>query len=97
MLHILIPGLVARIAFKDRWWKAWLIMLLTLAVDFDHLLAVPVFDPSRCGIGLHPLHSYPAIGAYVVMAFVAKLRIVGVGLLIHMGLDAIDCIWIQLG
>ena len=94
-LHLLVPGAVSRVAFKDRWQKAWLIMALTLCVDFDHLLAVPIYDPNRCGIGFHPLHSYPAIGVYCLMALVPKLRILAIGLLIHMGLDITDCIWIR--
>ena len=28
-----------------------IIMALTVAVDFDHLLADPIFDPNRCGLG----------------------------------------------
>ena len=94
ILHFLIPGAVSRIVFKDRWLNAWLIMLLTMVVDFDHLWAVPIYDPNRCGIGFHPLHSYPAIGVYFFMALVPKLRILAIGLLIHMGLDITDCIWI---
>ena len=60
-LHFIVPAVVARFFFADRWKWAWLIMVLTMAVDTDHLLATPVYDPERCGIGFHPLHSYPAI------------------------------------
>ena len=28
-----------------------IIMVLTIAVDFDNLLADPIFDPNRCGLG----------------------------------------------
>ena len=31
-------------------------MLATMVVDLDHLLADPILDPQRCGIGFHPLH-----------------------------------------
>lgn len=93
-LHILVPGLVAWLAFRPRWRRAWLIMIVTMAVDLDHLLADPVYDPNRCGIGFHPLHSYIAIAAYTAMAAIPQLRIVGVGLLIHMALDGLDCMWI---
>ncbi len=68
-------------------------MLATMIVDLDHLLASPMFDPNRCSIGFHPLHSYPAIFCYLAMALIPKSRIVGVGLLIHMALDGIDCFW----
>lgn len=92
VLHIIIPGITARWAFREKWLHAWLVMVLTMIVDLDHLLASPVYDPDRCGINFHPLHSYPAIGAYLLLLFVPKLRIIGVGLLIHMGLDFMDCL-----
>ncbi len=92
VLHVVVPGIIARLSYRKIWLKAWLIMLLTMLVDLDHLLASPVYDPDRCGIGYHPLHSYPAIGAYLLLLLVPKLRIVGVGLLLHMGLDVMDCL-----
>ena len=92
VLHGAIPGITARLSFRKIWLKAWLIMVLTMIIDLDHLLASPVYDPDRCGINLHPLHTYPAIGAYFLLLFVPKLRIIGVGLLLHMGLDLVDCI-----
>ncbi len=92
VLHVIIPGITARLAFPKILLKAWLIMMLTMAVDLDHLLASPVYVPERCGINFHPLHTYPAIGTYSLLLFVPKLRIIGVGLLLHMGLDFIDCI-----
>jgi hypothetical protein len=90
--HLLVPGLVAVILFRPRWRYAWLIMLATMAVDLDHLLADPIFDPQRCGIGFHPLHSGPAILVYAILFWVPTLRLVSTGLLIHMGLDGIDCL-----
>lgn len=66
-------------------------MMATMAVDLDHLLAVPMYDPNRCSIGFHPLHSYYAIGVYVILLFFPKTRLVGIGLVIHMILDYIDC------
>ncbi|MBT3429201.1 MAG: hypothetical protein HN428_02125 [Proteobacteria bacterium] len=55
-------------------------------------MADPIFDPERCGIGFHPLHSYPAIALYVVALAFKPLRIVAAGLLIHMLVDGTDCI-----
>jgi hypothetical protein len=86
--------MVARFAYKQSWGKAWLIMVATMVVDLDHLLANPIYDPARCSIGFHPLHSYVAIGVYSVMTLIPKLRLVGVGLLIHMGVDLVDCVWV---
>ncbi|MGV3704364.1 MAG: DUF6122 family protein [Arcticibacter sp.] len=92
-LHFLAPGLLAYLFFRERWRSAWLIMILTMLVDLDHLLATPVFEPGRCSIGFHPLHSYYAIGVYVVLLAFPKTRIVAVGLLFHMFTDWQDCRW----
>lgn len=96
LLHFIIPGIVARSAFEQRWKSAWVIMALTMVVDLDHLLAHPMYDPNRCGIGFHPLHSYPAIALYLLLASIKKTRLVGIGLLIHMALDGTDCLWMVL-
>ncbi len=92
-LHFIVPGVIARWAFTERWKRAWFIMVLTNMVDLDHLLAIPIYDPNRCGIGFHPLHSYLAVIAYLAMTATAKTRLVGVGLVIHMALDGLDCVW----
>ena len=96
LLHFVVPGLVARFGFPNRWKSVWLLMILTMAVDLDHLFADPLYDPNRCGIGLHPLHSYPAILGYVVLTVPTKTRVIGLGLVIHMLLDGIDCVWLKL-
>lgn len=70
-------------------------MLATMVVDLDHLLSTPVFDPNRCGIGFHLLHSYPAIAVYSAMMFFPKIRVVATGLLLHMLTDFQDCLWIR--
>ena len=92
-LHFLFPGLVCWLFFRKKWKKAWLIMLATMLVDLDHLLATPMFDPDRCSIGFHPLHSYWAIGIYVLFLGFPRFRIVGIGLLLHMATDFQDCLW----
>jgi len=93
LLHFIMPGIVARFSFRDRWIRAWLIMALTIIVDLDHLLADPIYDPNRCSIGYHPLHSYSAILSYLVLTMIPKTRLIGLGLMIHMVLDGLDCIW----
>jgi len=66
-------------------------MVLAMLVDLDHLLADPIYDVARCSIGFHPLHTiFPIIG-YGVMCFFPKVRLIGIGLIIHMLLDSIDC------
>lgn len=92
-LHLLVPGLIAYIFFRKQWKKAWLIMLATMLVDLDHLFATPIFDPGRCSINFHPLHTYWAMAVYVVLLFFKKTRIIAVGLLFHMLTDFIDCQW----
>ena len=91
-LHFLVPGLTAILFFKHRWQQAWLIMVLTMVVDLDHLLASPIYDPNRCSINFHPLHSYPAILFYILISAFPKTRLIGLGLLLHMGIDLTDCI-----
>jgi hypothetical protein len=93
-LHAAVPLAVALLFFRPRWKRAWLIMLATMLVDLDHLLADPIYDPGRCSIGFHPLHTYPMIAIYVLMTLPRPTRLVGVGLVIHMALDAIDC-WVM--
>tara|TARA_R100001369_G_scaffold86246_1_gene120578 strand:- start:272 stop:583 length:312 start_codon:yes stop_codon:yes gene_type:complete len=94
-LHFLAPGLLAWIFFRNNWKKAWLIMIATMVVDIDHLLADPIFASGRCSIGFHPLHSYYAIGVYFILLFFKKTRIIAVGLLFHMLTDYIDCWWMK--
>ncbi len=57
ILHFLVPFIVAKTVWRELWLRPFIIMALTFAVDFDHLLAEPVFDPNRCSLDFHPLHS----------------------------------------
>jgi hypothetical protein len=92
-LHFLFPGLIAWLFFRPDWKRAWLLMIATMLVDLDHLLADPIFDPGRCSIGYHPLHSWPAIGAYGLLFLFPQARIIAIGLLFHMFTDLQDCWW----
>jgi hypothetical protein len=107
--HFLVPLLVGLVAYRARWQRAALLLAATMAVDLDHLLATPVYDPNRCSINFHPLHSTLAIAIYAA-AFIAPLligrhgsnrgmkpsawvvHVIGLGLLIHMALDWIECV-----
>lgn len=91
ILHFVVPVLIAFLFYRNMFIKAWLIMIATMVVDIDHLLAVPIYDPNRCSIGFHPLHSYIAICIYFLLLFFPKVRLIALGLLIHMALDYIDC------
>ena len=90
-LHFTVPLLVAFLFFRENLKLSYLAMVLTMLVDLDHLLASPIYDANRCSIGFHPLHQYWFIAIYLVMSFFSKTRLIGVGLIIHMSLDALDC------
>lgn len=94
-LHLLVPLAVALACYRSRWRAALAVMLATMVVDLDHLWADPLFDPNRCSLDVHPLHSSWAIFAYCIVTAWPRTRIVGVGLLIHMALDYSDCIWMK--
>jgi hypothetical protein len=92
-LHLVFPFVIAWIFFRKDWIKVGLIMMLTIVVDQDHLLANPVFDPERCSIGFHPLHSYLTIVVYFAGLFHKKTRWIAIGLILHMSTDLLDCLW----
>lgn len=91
LLHFLVPLCVSLWLYRKSWFKAWVVMLLTMLVDLDHLLATPIYDPNRCSIGFHPLHHPVLILGYVLMLYFPKTRLIGLGLVIHMILDGLDC------
>ncbi|QIZ85763.1 hypothetical protein HF888_04530 [Bermanella marisrubri] len=87
--------------------SAYILMMLTMLVDIDHLLATPLYAPNRCSIGFHPLHQIPALFVYGLMVLIPLLlrkpnaswsKVVfwlGMGLGIHMLLDGLDCWWMR--
>ena len=100
-LHFIVPLVVAYGFYRDRWRYTTLILIATMLVDIDHLLATPIYDPERCSIGFHPLHTWPAIVIYCglfLLPLISKrkpihiLHLIGLGLLIHMLLDGTDCL-----
>ena len=100
VLHFAVPAIVALKFFSQRWQVAYLVMMATMLVDLDHLFADPIYDASRCSIGFHPLHQPWFIALYLVLCFFPKIRLIGLGLMIHMLLDSLDCqvtngIWIN--
>lgn len=91
-IHFLLPIAVGFLFFKENRARVILIMLAAILIDVDHLLATPIFDPNRCSINFHFLHQYWAMALYVIFLFIKPLRIIGIGLLIHMLADWIDCL-----
>jgi hypothetical protein len=90
-LHFAVPLMIAGLFFKKQWQMAYFIMMATMLIDLDHLLADSIYDPNRCSIGFHPLHQMWSIVLYFVMCWIPKTRLLGIGLTVHMVLDAIDC------
>ena len=90
-LHFIAPALIAYLFFRSNWKIVYVIFLLSMFVDLDHLLATPTFDKNRCSINFHPLHSSIAMGFYVIGFFFKKTRILCFALLFHMLTDTIDC------
>ena len=89
--HFLVPIAIALIFFKKKWFQVYLIFIGTMLIDLDHLLANPIFDPNRCSINFHPLHTYYAAGAYILMVIPKKSRILGIAFLLHLFTDYLDC------
>ena len=58
---------MAAIFYPGRSRFAAAILVATMVVDVDHLLAAPVYDPERCSIGFHPLHTAPALAGYALL------------------------------
>lgn len=98
-LHFLAIGLIAYIYDPQKWKIYWLILLSTMLVDLDHLLAQPIFEAGRCSIGFHPLHSEFIIPLYFLGAIFIKnkiLKLIFIGLCFHMFTDGVDCLWMYL-
>lgn len=110
-LHALVPFIIARcFAPKGGWQAVFMLMMATMLVDIDHLLATPIYAPNRCSILFHPLHQVWPMLIYSLMALWPVLlgamrkqitspeRVMGwlgLGLLVHMVLDGLDCIWMK--
>ena len=109
--HFAVPVLVAWACYRPRWTSAAFLLWATMAVDLDHLIASPVYDPERCSIGFHPLHTTPAFVFYTLLLLapilarlagevprrwaetLRSIHLIGLGLMIHMVLDALDCVF----
>ena len=110
-LHILIPLLVALfVARHGNKWFVFFVLMSTMLVDVDHLLATPIYQPDRCSIFFHPLHQTWAIMLYstmmigpILLKLLRKpikpwqkwIGWIGAGLVIHMILDSSDCMWMK--
>ncbi|MBJ6120089.1 hypothetical protein JAO76_17925 [Pontibacter sp. BT310] len=91
-LHLSVPVAVAWLFFRPYFKRAALIMFAAILIDLDHLLADPIVDPDRCSVGFHILHSYYIIPFYLLLCFFPKTRLIGLGLVIHIVLDWLECL-----
>lgn len=114
VLHVAVPllvalgiaGQVSSLSYK----LIFMVLMATMAVDIDHLLADPIYAPGRCSIWFHPLHTlWPMVIYTCMMLWPLALKIVlkpiqrshqiiglvGLGLVIHMLLDWADCLWMK--
>ncbi|MCV6629321.1 MAG: DUF6122 family protein [Flavobacteriaceae bacterium] len=93
-IHFILPIVFAYYYYRQHFWKSAAILIGAICIDLDHLLANPIFDPNRCSIGFHPLHSDSAIAIYILLCLPKRTRIFGIGLIIHILADAVDCWWL---
>lgn len=90
-MHFIVPAAVVSVFYRKKWLTAYLILMAAMLIDLDHLFADPIYDPQRCSLGFHPLHGLLPILFYIALCIHRKTRLVGLGLVIHIVLDAIDC------
>ena len=95
-LHFVFPWFFAKKIDSQQQLKIYIIIVLTNLVDFDHFLADPIFDPNRCSIGSHPLHSAKALIFYFFLLLFPNfyIRVISIGFILHMLTDSLDCLWI---
>ncbi len=95
-IHFIVPIFIALFFYKKNKTFAIIVLLAGIVIDVDHFFANPVFDPMRCSINYHPLHTYWAIAIYCILFVYKKTRLFGLALLIHILADLADCYMINL-
>lgn len=90
-LHFLVPLLVSVAFFRSQWARVFALLMAGMIIDVDHLLATPIYDPGRCSIGFHPLHTIIPITFYLLALMPKRTRLIALGLCIHIALDSMDC------
>jgi len=68
-----------------------LLILASNLIDLDHLLASPIYDPARCSINFHPLHSWYMFPFYFLGLIWRRYRYLFFGIFLHLLLDWVDC------
>lgn len=104
MPNLAVHGIASGILFSGFYWfehkifkrsfpfksAGWQIILANL-IDLDHLLANPIYDPLRCSINFHPLHSWYFFPLYFAGLFSQKYKYFFAGIIVHLALDYVDC------
>jgi hypothetical protein len=90
--HFIVPIGIARWGYPRKFKKVLYLFWGAIFIDLDHLLASPIFDPDRCSIFFHPLHSSVAIGCYLLLCLFKKTRVIGFALCLHILADSLDCL-----
>jgi len=93
LINLFFKKLKSKVEFK----KMALWISLANLIDIDHLLANPIYNPLRCGINFHPLHSWFMLPFYVAGLFHKKTRFLSIGILLHLTIDSLDCLLIFKG
>jgi len=98
-----VPLVLALLFRRQQWQQTWVLLLCAFVLDLDHLLADPIYDPDRCSIGFHPLHSEYAVATYAVLLlssirwpqslWLGRLQVVLIGIILHLILDGLDCVF----
>ena len=101
--NILLIGLIYLFDKDVRMWfkkdkQSFLYLCLSIfgsnIIDIDHLLANPIYDPARCSINFHPLHSWYMMPLWAIGLFVKNkfVRYFCLSVLLHLLLDWFDCL-----
>lgn len=92
--HFIVPIIFVKLLFpKENFKRMSIVIISTMLIDLDHLLANPIFDPNRCSINFHPLHTYWAGMIYIFLILFPNkyARVIGIGCLWHLITDFLDC------
>ncbi|AOS98386.1 hypothetical protein AUP74_03019 [Microbulbifer aggregans] len=92
-LHLAAPIAVAWFFFRSQWKRAALIMVAANLVALDRVFFAAAETPTNCAINAYPLHTMLPISLYGAMMFLPWLpvRLLGIGLVLHMLVDALGC------
>ena len=87
---ILIAAVWGKKDAKEGAILAWQVFASNL-IDLDHFLAEPIYDPARCGINFHPLHSWYMFPIYAIGSIYGRYKYFFWGVILHIILDTMDC------